>query len=65
VRVHPFFAFMPRKLALAHALYPLTSGMNWNGRFTQWCDTLGTVYPRLSWRLADYLAWVTRHEMLF
>jgi UDP-glucose 4-epimerase/UDP-glucuronate 4-epimerase len=39
--------------APSHRLYHLSSGMDWHGRFRDWCDVLRHAYPRFSWRLAD------------
>lgn len=35
-----------------YRLYHLSSGIEWEGGFAQWCDTLRQAYPKFSWRVA-------------
>jgi UDP-glucuronate 4-epimerase len=35
-----------------HTVYHLTSGIDWRGSFTAWCETLKKAYPAFSWRIA-------------
>ena len=35
-----------------HTLYHLSSGLDWQGSFAHWCDTLKRIYPQFSWRIA-------------
>ena len=37
---------------LAHAVYHLSSGLDWTGILPHWCDTLRTAYPSFRWRVA-------------
>ena len=38
--------------ASQHTVYHLTSGIDWRGSFTAWCETLKGAYPTFSWRIA-------------